>query len=977
MTAEPYSAEPWLIVQKTLPKGVSEFIGREEELRQLLDAGGGTRPCPVRVVQGMLGVGKSALVAEAARILADDYDEHFYIDLRASYPWPVHREDAVAGLLAVDGMDQGTIAKKLPQLVEQWHARVADRRLLLVLDDANDKQARAIVPRSNYCLVLITTSEQLSGDLVDEAVHLDVPDRKAAARMFLTLAHRQSSTEDTAAVAELVDKCDRLPLAMAALADLLKRRKAWSVAKLRDDWTHRPGLVKGRDWRTRVEQALEYWYDGLPAESGCFLRRLTLHPGVEIDRYAAAALNGIQAHEADEHLDELYQGHLLTERAAERYRMHKLVRDYVHTRSLLEESPQARDAATARLLDYYEYTADAAGRWFDRRARLNGQLPVPACGHPSFAGRAEAAAWFRAERPNLLACAAYAYQKGEATEYERVVRLAAAMAEFLRQQGPWDKGVELHEHAVASASATGDVLGEARARFNKASLIFRRAERKPDYEEADTLLQSVHRLCQEVLDKPSTGADPETAKLMVAEMYSLLGHVKWMTDDEAAEWQVREALRAFRDAKDRLGEADVCKQLSDLLRTTSPNESEELARRAVELCAEIQDELGEANALDSLGLVLLFKGESTAAAEQFKDCLTRYRGLGSRIGEANSQLHLASALRLTGRYKQARHAADAGLAIYKVLGVRQGKANALKAHSAIVRMTGELSLAVQHSRDAVKIYDELGESMGRAEALDGLGIALRLKGEYGEAAQQLKEAAELYDRHGQRFGKAEALSHLAVVMRLTGEFERATHLLDEALAEFRQVQHPFGQANALQQLGTIRRLTARGPEDFRAADDLLKDAGAIFSNIANPLGMANVLAGRAVIKGALGDLVAAKNDLENAVDRYRQLGDGLGMAEALNHWGELLRSSSDWVEGLARHRTALRIAREVHSPLEQGRAHHGAAHCLLDIGDEAQALVDMREAARIFADIRAFQVHYVAKEAADLEARATEQTSDG
>ncbi|MEU6678570.1 tetratricopeptide repeat protein [Streptomyces sp. NPDC046925] len=976
MSSEPIlvvQQSPPLTVQKSAPKGVSRFIGREEELRRLMDAGGATRSCPVRAVYGMLGVGKSTLVAEAARNLVHDFDECLYIDLRASCPWPVHPYDAVAGLLRACGMDQGDVARDLAGLVEQWRVHVSGKRLLLILGDADEEQVEAIAPNSDDCLVLITSRKQLGGDLVDDFVFLDVPGPQEAARLFLALADRRPARTDAAAVAELVELCGRLPLALAVLANVLKQRRTWTIAKLRDDFVSRPGMVKGGDWARRVDQTLLFWYDQLPPESKYFLRRLALHPGVECDRYAAAALGGIPAEEADERLDHLYRGHLLTERAADRYRMHKLVRDHVYARALEVDPPEVRDAATARLLDLYEYTADMAGRHFDRRARPAGPVPAPAYGHPPLTSRADAAAWLRSECPNLLSCAEYAYEKGETAEYERVVRLAAAMAEFLRQRGPWDRGIALHDRAVASARASGDALGQARALFNKANLHFRRAERLPDYEAVDELLRAVLALCDETSRHPSPRADPETARIIEAEAHSLRGHAKWMTDDAGTEDQIRVALSAFRAAKDQLGEADVCKQLSDLLRMTRPEEAEALAKRAVELCSEMHDELGETNALDSLGLVELFKGEAASAEGQFRDCLARYRGLGSRIGEANSQLHLARALRLIGRYRLARDAACEGLAVYEELGVRQGQANALEVYSSVLRVTGQLSLAARHSKKAVEIYGELGESLGKAEALDGLGIALRLKGKYGEAAGHLEESAALYGRHRRPFGKAEALSHLGVVLRLTGEFERAAELLREALREFRQVHHPFGQANALQQLGTILRLTAHDRTDYKAADERFERAEEIFVRIGHPLGQANVKAGRALVKDALGDPAGAQRGLEDSLQRFRDLGDRLGQAEVLNHLGELLLSTSDPIGGLARHRSALRAARQVQSPLEQGRAHHGAAHCLLINGSEAEAAVDLRQAVRIFTDIRAFENHRIDRELAQLEGRLAER----
>ncbi len=86
-----------------------------------------------------------------------------------------------------------------------------------------------------------------------------------------------------------------------------------------------------------VAAAFDLSYDDLTPGQQQMFRRLGLHPGLDIDAYAAAALDGVPWRQAQRHLEALYDQHLLTEPGYGRYRMHDLILE--HARSLAAEDP--------------------------------------------------------------------------------------------------------------------------------------------------------------------------------------------------------------------------------------------------------------------------------------------------------------------------------------------------------------------------------------------------------------------------------------------------------------------------------------------------------------------------------------------------------------------------------------------------------------------------------------------------------------
>ena len=88
-----------------------------------------------------------------------------------------------------------------------------------------------------------------------------------------------------------------------------------------------------------VAAAFDLSYPELTAGQQRLFRRLGLHPGPELDAYAAAALDHTGLDEARRGLDELYDQHLIAEPAPGRYRLHDLLRE--HARALAAADDQA------------------------------------------------------------------------------------------------------------------------------------------------------------------------------------------------------------------------------------------------------------------------------------------------------------------------------------------------------------------------------------------------------------------------------------------------------------------------------------------------------------------------------------------------------------------------------------------------------------------------------------------------------------
>ncbi len=756
-------------VKTALRRDIRTFLGRDAELRRILaaaDAG-----ASIYTIDGMPGVGKTALATHAAHVLADRFpDGRYFVELHAHTPGRAVADptDVLAGLLIGLGVDIHYLPDTLEGRRDLWRDRLSGKRVLLVLDDARDvEQIEPLLPATADCLALVTSRRRLI--VLDDAVPLalDIFDPEPAAELFTTLAHRVAvDAEDRAAVARIVQMCGYLPLAITLLAGRLAHHPRWTIAELADEFGAATDRLGELDAGTRVVRAaFDLSYRDLPPEHQLLFRRLGLHPGSDLDAHAVAALTGLDVATARWDLESLYTDHLLDEPAMGRYRLHDLLREYA--RALVDDEP-GPDRAQAQLLDYYERTAAAADRWLARCTRPASEIST---GSREFENEIQALEWMRLERDNLLACLDHAAGRQPA----RVVALTGVLAGLLDRDGPWTLAFRLHQRAIAAARGVDDRSGQAGALND-------------------------------------------------------LGAVHWRAGDyEGAVERLGSALTLYLDLGDRLGEANVLNSLGNVHEGTGDYAGAgELHRRALSWYRELDDPLGEANALNSLGNVHEETGDYTEAAELHRRAFELYHTLGNQLGQANTLNNLGIVRTRTGMCGQAVELLGEALALYRQLGNLLGEANALNNLGIVRTRTGAHGEAVDLHRQALELNRQLGNRVGEASALNNLGIVRTRTGRYSEAIDLHRQALVLFDMLGNRPGATEVLIDIGTLLLETGQVRTALGTFAEALDLARDVGREMEQARALE--GITRCRVAMGDtdsvEELREAITIYRKSGA-------------------------------------------------------------------------------------------------------------------------------------------------------
>ncbi|WP_378730692.1 ATP-binding protein [Nocardia brasiliensis] len=764
------------IVVSDLPSDEIDFVGRKAELHSIRGAVESGRPVPIYTIDGMPGVGKTALVTHLAHALAPLFpDGQYFVRLHSHTPGqsPADPHDVLAQRLVLHyGIDPRNIPDSLEARSSLWRSRLQGKRVLLVLDDARDHtQIEPLLPAGSECLTLVTSRRRLITVENARPLSLDVLDETTAVRLFTAHAKRTlNNPREGAAATEIVRMSGYLPLAMVLLAGWLAGHGKWTIAALADQFAAATDRLSELEVGDRaVRAAFTMSYEALPPTSQRLFRLLSVHPGTEIDTHAAAALTHIPVDEARRQLDRLYTDHLLDEIAPNRYRQHDLLRDYATGLTAGDDTDRALD----RLFDFYQHSATVADRYLARRTRPIALAPSPSTvAVRNFRDEIDALAWVRRERANLLACLDYLATAQPA----RMVDLTATLAGLLERDGPWPQARELHQRAAATAGQLSDRIGRANALTN-------------------------------------------------------LGTVCWNTGDygEAAEWH-QQALTIYRQAGNRLGEANALTNLG-LVRDTNGDyrEAAELHEQAVKIYQGLGDQLGEASARNNLGLVSLRQSDFGEASTLWRQALTIYRQIGNRLGEAITLTNLGIAHRSTEDYHEAADLLRQGLAIFRQIGNRLGEASTLANLAMVSETIEDYREAADLHLQALTITREIGYRSGEASTLNNLGAMYLNIGDYDQALGLCREALAISREIGERRGEAQSLANVALACVRTEHSGEALDLYWQALALYRDIGDRAGEASILNNIGVWYE--KRG--DSGRAASLYQHARTIFRTLGN------------------------------------------------------------------------------------------------------------------------------------------------
>ena len=725
------------VALRTLPRDTAAFTGRTRDLDRLAAAvcetGTTGGVIGIHAVDGMAGIGKTAFAVHAAHQLVSRFpDGQVFLSLHAHTAGqrPVDPAEALETLLLTTGVAPQQIPPALEARSAAWRGQLAGKKMLLVLDDAaSSDQVRPLLPGAAGCLVLVTSRRRLTA-LEAAPVSLGTLPPGEAADLLVRLTGCPGLQPGHRAVAEVTGLCGYLPLAIRLVAAELRHHPAWTVTDLAAELaTARDRLSALQAEDVSVAAAFNLSYQDLTAGQQRLFRRLGLHPGAEIDAYAAAALDDTDLQATRQRLGELYDHNLIGEPARGRYRLHDLLREYAKARGAADARAD-QQAAVGRLLDYYLHTAVTASRHVAWRTSITGPSPpdTALAWAPEMRTYEEANAWLRIERANLHACADYAATHAQ---LEHAVAIPAAVNDFLLNEGQWNQAETLSQIALDAAGTADDRQGQAWTLHQLGTL----QELTGQYLAAAADQNQALQLFRDLSDRHGQAC-----------ALNQLGTVQRITGEyPAAKDSLTQALQLFRDLGDQRGQAWALTQLGKVQQLTGDHPAATASlTRSLRLLHDPGDRHCKGWPLNYLGEVQLQTGDYPAATASLTQALQLFRDFSGRQGQAWTLNHLGIVRQLTGDHPAATASLSQALQLFRDLGERAGQAEASINLGELLFQSSAYREACDCFTHALNIAQAIDVPVLEARALEGIGRSQIQEGYSGEGAEHLRQAQAIY-----------------------------------------------------------------------------------------------------------------------------------------------------------------------------------------------------------------------------------------
>ncbi|MGW2331089.1 BTAD domain-containing putative transcriptional regulator [Streptomyces sp. NPDC001700] len=402
-----------------LPVAPTALVGRADEsaaLRSVLcspprDPGSAV----IVALTGGPGVGKSALSLHLAHGLRDTFkDGELYACLRDAAGRPASPADVLARFLTDLGLPQSAVPSGLDERACLYRSLIADREMLVVLDDARDAaQVRHLIPGRGGSRLIITSRNHLADLEGAYTVTVSPLPEDASVELLGGIVGHHRVREEPLAAQRIASVCAGLPLAIRIAGARCLAREQWSLDDLAERLTSSGRLLdelRVGDLSVRAGLRTEYaalrtrashvCHPAAPAPDAAF-RALGVLGAAEVTPESVAAMLNCPVHQAQDTLELLVDARLLTSPNPGRYYLNDLVRALAREVAEAEEAPADRTAALRELL-----------RWYGRACEqiTPGQRPGTTrpsssrsgCPSPVFEDEESAARWLSLQRDSIV-----------------------------------------------------------------------------------------------------------------------------------------------------------------------------------------------------------------------------------------------------------------------------------------------------------------------------------------------------------------------------------------------------------------------------------------------------------------------------------------------------------------------------------------------------------------------------------------------
>ncbi|MCP3800093.1 tetratricopeptide repeat protein [Allokutzneria sp. A3M-2-11 16] len=821
-------------IPRQLPAGIGNFTGRREAVDGLLSTlGSDADGCPVVVVSGSPGAGKTTLAVHVAQRLCSIFsDGQLHINLHGySSSEPPTSEQVLSRFLRALGASSEEIPARLEEQHKELLVRLSGRRVLFLLDNAaTAEKVRSVLPLAKGCGVLVTSRVKLTGitqGTPETCLSIGVLEEFEAIELLRSILREKSACCDSEDVLELVELCGRLPLALCIAGANIAAEGvgvAEYVRRLRDGDRLSMLAIDG-DEQARLAATFMLSYSSLEAELQSALRLLSIVPGRDFCADAASTCLDSRTRVVVPLLDRLVSANLLEAPYPGRYQFHDLLKLFAERCLRSDSLIHERLEAERRIYGFYFLGVNGATKMVSPEKELD-TLPRAFSLLPevTFSSVEEASGWVTKELENIVAIVesaepagysevcwlipnvlrGYLYEKHRTVEW---LQLASAGLRAARHNRDRDaEGAMLH--GMGTAFWADNRIDEAIEHLDAA------VETRREIGDEDGLKSSLMNLAIVLWGVGSISRSVvlmEQAATLFGEGDPIPGRAPVLVNLAmiyASSGRLREAVEIYGEALDicrrfniSWGEANVlanlgnaCWEVGDMVR------ARELAKMAAVACAKV--DLGVQQPLCVLAEIDIDLGFFEEAEESLRAGIIECRKAGDRKIEHEYLWAFGHLWQRMGKLDEALVWYTDALDLARTLESRATESRALLDMATVHAELGRPSSGLRLARQAMRVSTEGGFRATQGSALTAAAVCCFVAGRAGSAAAFGRRALEVHRETGHRPGEARTLRVIGQALWMAGEragalehWERAVEMFAEmGMPEADGVRELLGQA---------------------------------------------------------------------------------------------------------------------------------------------------------------------------------------
>jgi predicted ATPase len=739
--------------QHNLPIQATPFLGREEELKEIMHLLEDPK-CRLITLVGPGGIGKTRLALQAAAENIEDFDQGVYFV-------PLDPLTSVEFLV-------GTIAQALKfsfygneEEKVQLLNYLKEKEMLLILDNFEHlvegaKIISEILNKAESVKIIVTSREllNLKGEWLVQLNGMDVPKGEeidvegySAVQLFFYNARRINadvnfSHEDRQFAVRICQLVGGLPLGIEIASSWLRSLSCKEISQeIERNIDFLSTSLRDMPERHRSLRAVfDYSWNLLSEkERDIFMRMSVFHGG--FTRGAAEKIADISLPSLTTFIDKS----LLRRNPSGRYEMLEIIRQYAAGK--LEEFSEKRKSLIDSHCGYYSALLSQKEKEID-----NGK-------------EVEVLEMMKEEVKNIRAAWKWAVENKRVKNLGEMLNCLSA---FYDMQGLYEEGRQIFEE-VADIQKEKLDSDDGWIFYGKAlTYVGNFCYHLGIYDKAkDVLNKSIS-----ILDKYGVEKEKGFSLRCLGRSEALLGNY-----EQAMEY-CTSALELYKKVDCKKGIANSLNAIGVIFYYMREYEkAEKYYHRSSEISKEMGYEKGITTAIGNIGLVAHGKGEFKKAKKMLEEALVLDRKLNDRMGIANTLHNIGLTYKSLGDFETARKYYEESLSMRREMGDRMGIAISLNNLGNLGGHSVDYSEAKEYHRESIEIKREMGDSMGIAQSLVNLANIFSGTGEHERAKELYRESLVEAVDSGEKFIIRESLLGIAQYLNSEGEEEQGFEIM--------------------------------------------------------------------------------------------------------------------------------------------------------------------------------------------------------